>query len=168
MAEDEGRFGRISVSHKAWCPAGQRPIAPRQVVRTFIYSYTAVCPTLGKMTSLIMPFSNTEMMTIFLAQVAKDFKDYFIIMLLDRAGWHRSQELKIPENIRLLYQPAYSPELNPTEHVWDEIREKHFYNRAFESLDEVEETLCKGLNILDRDPDKLKSLTNFPFLNITC
>lgn len=168
MAQDEGRFGRISKTRSAWAPAGIRPVSARQVIRKYIYVYAAVCPSLGKMTTLILPFANTKMMTIFLDQVSKDFKDFFIIMLIDRAGWHLSKKLIIPENIRLIAQPAHSPELNPVEHIWDEIREKDFHNKAFNSLDEVENTLCKSINQLNSYYEKLKSLTNFPYLCITC
>ena len=167
MAEDEGRFGRISNTRSAWAPAGYRPVSPKQVIRKFIYVYAAVCPSLGKMTTLILPFANSEMMTIFMDQVSKDFKESFIIMLVDRAGWHMSKSLKIPENIRLIPQPAHSPEVNPVEHIWDELREKHFHNKAFNSLDEVENTLCKGINLMNSFSENLKSLTNFPYLNVT-
>ena len=168
MAEDEGRFGRISNTRSAWAPAGYRPVSPKQVIRKFIYVYAAVCPSLGKMTTLILPFANSEMMTIFLDQVSKDFKKFFIIMLVDRAGWHMSKSLRIPENIRLIPQPAHSPEVNPVEHIWDELREKHFHNRALNSLDEVENTLCKGINLMNNYPENLKSLTNYSYLYITC
>ncbi len=79
---------------------------------------------LGKMTSLILPYSNTEMMNLFLKHVAEDFRDYFVIMLVDNAGWHRSEALVEPENIRLVYLPPYSPELNPVEHTYGIISEK--------------------------------------------
>jgi len=79
---------------------------------------------------------------------------------------HRSQELRIPANIQLVSQPAYSPELNPVEHVWDELREKCFHNRVFSSLDEVIEMLCQGLTDLADDPQRLRSLTSFPHLNV--
>jgi len=58
-------------------------------------------------------------------------------MQVDQAGWHTSKDLVIPENIRLIYQPAYSPELNPVEHIWEELRENSFYNRCYKSLDKV-------------------------------
>ena len=108
------------------------------------------------------------MMNIFLGQVAEDFSDYFILMLADQAGWHVSQKLQVPENIRLISLPPRSPELNPAEHIWEELREKNFANRAFRDLDEVEDTLCQGLNDIAMDPEKLRSMTNFPYLNITC
>ena len=121
---------------------------------------------LGKMTSLILPYANTDMMNLFLEEVSKDFKDYFVIMLVDGAGWHRSR-LKIPENIRLIYQPSHSPELNPAERLWEELREKHLPNKAFRSLDAVERALCEGLGKLHDDPERLRSMTNFEYLKVT-
>jgi transposase len=167
MAQDEARFGRISGAKRSWAPHNIRPLAPRQIVRKYTYAYSAVCPSLGKITSLILPYGNTQMMNIFLKHVAKEFEKYNIIMLLDQAGWHRSNSLKVPKNIKLLKQPSHSPELNPVEHIWDEIREKHFHNKAFNSMDDVENTLCEGLNRLRNDQDYVRSLTNFPFLNLT-
>ena len=83
-------------------------------------------------------------------------------MQVDQAGWHLTNELTIPENIRLIAQPAYSPELNPVEHVWEELREKQLSNLTFASLDEVIDKVCQGLNQLEDDPDSLRSLTYFP------
>ena len=117
---------------------------------------------LGKMTSLILPYANTEMMNLFLEEVSHDFKDYFVIMLVDKAGWHRSQDLNIPENIRLIQQPSHSPERGPVEHLWEELREKYLPNKAFTSLDAVEEALCNGLRKLHGDPDRVSSIMNFP------
>jgi len=122
---------------------------------------------LGKMTSLILPYANTDMMNLFLEEVSHDFKEYFVIMLVDGAGWHRSHDLKIPENIRLIQQPSHSPELNPVEHLWEELREKYFPNKAFKSLDDVEHTLCKALRELHDDPNRVSSMTNFPYLQVT-
>ncbi len=130
MAQDEGRFGRISSCRRAWAPPGVRPQAPRQVVREYSYVINAVAPALGTLTSLILPRVNTQMMQVFLQHVAQEYAAYFIVMQVDRAGWHQSKDLVLPDNIRLLPQPAYSPELNPVEHIWEELREKHFHNRV--------------------------------------
>ena len=86
MAQDEGRFGRITDIRSCWAPKGIRPKVPRQVARTFVYVYAAVCMVLGKMTSLILPYANTDMMNLFLEEVSAEFKEYFVIMLVDGAG----------------------------------------------------------------------------------
>ena len=166
MAEDEGEFGRINIPRKCWAPERMRPKAGRQIVREHVYIFAAVCPSLGEMTSLILPYADTEMMSLFLKQVSLDFSNYYIVMQVDGAGWHSSQALVIPENIALIEQPAYSPEVNPAEHIWEDIREKDLPNRAFESLDEVEESLIKGLNRIASNPTSLQSMTYFPHLRI--
>jgi transposase len=168
MAQDEGRFGRISGAQRAWAPPRIRPVAPRQIVREYLYAFVAVCPALGRMTSLVVPYANTVMMNLFLAHRARDFDQHFVLMLLDQAGWHVSKSLAVPENIRLIPFPPHSPELNPVEHIWDDIREKGFHNQAFLSLDDVEDRLCEQLNALENEPHRLRSLTSFPYLNITC
>jgi transposase len=99
--------------------------------------------------------------------VAGEFRNFFILMLMDRAGWHRSAALRIPENLRIIPLPPHCPELNPAEHIWDEVRENRFHNRAFGSLDEVEDELCAGLVTLADNPDRVRSLTSFPYLNAT-
>ena len=167
MAQDEGRFGRISDVRRAWAPADIRPVSAGQIVREYLYVFAAVCPSLGKMTALILPYANTGMMNLFLAEVAAEYSDYLVIMLMDQAGWHMSKSLRVPENIRILPQPAHSPELNPVEHLWEEIREKHFYNRAFRTLDEVENTLCRAIKYIADAPERLSSMTNFPYLRNT-
>ena len=122
MSQDEGRFGRISDYRYCRAPKGMRPKAPRQIVRKFPYVYACTAP--GRMTSLILPYAHAEMMNLFPQEVAEDFKDSFVIMLIDRAGWRLSKRLKIPENIRSIPQPPHSPELNPVEHAWEHLREK--------------------------------------------
>lgn len=165
MAQDEGRFGRMGNIRRSWTPPGIKPTAASQMVREYFYTYTAVAPSVGKLTSLILPYSNTCMMNIFLKQVSEDFSDYFIIMQVDRAGWHRSKDLEIPENIRLLYQPAYSPELNPVELIWRELK-KYLHNKIFMTIDAVINLICEALKNLSLDKDKIITLTNFSHFKI--
>ena len=167
MAQDEGCFGRISRAQRCWAPPGVRPHAPAQVVREYVYAYTAVAPARGEMVSLILPEASTALMNLFLEQVSQTFSKYFIVMQVDGAGWHHAHELVLPENMRLIEQPPYSPEVNPVEHVWDELREKYFHNRVFPSLEALIDALCQGLNDLADDPERLRSLTSFPHLHVT-
>jgi hypothetical protein len=162
MAEDEGRFGRVSIPRRAWAPPGIRPRAPRQIVREYTYVYAAVAPAEGKLTSLILPTATTAMMQLFLEHVSHTFAAYFIVMQVDQAGWHQAKELIVPENIRLIPQPAYSPELNPVEHIWEDLREKQLPNLALPSLDGVVDRVCEGLRQLEADPERLRSMTHFP------
>lgn len=166
LAQDEGRFGRINRPRSCWAPAGMRPDAPAQTVREAVYVFAAVAPSLGNICSLILPTVNTEMMSLFLQHVSRTFSEYFLVMQVDQAGWHCSTSLVIPENIRLIKQPPYSPELNPVEHIWEEIREKYFHNRVFSSLDEITDMLCSAFDSLAHNPHQVRSMTSFPHLRI--
>ena len=162
MAQDEGRFGRISSPRRCWVPPGLRPHVAAQLVREYTYVYAAVAPQLGLMTSLGLPRADTPMMQLFLDHVSETEASYFIVMQVDQAGWHRSKALVIPENIRLIYQPAYSPELNPVEHLWEDLRETDFPNRLFASLDQLMEVLCQGLSELSADKERASVDDVFP------
>lgn len=166
MAQDEGRFGRISMPKRAWAPPGVRPKAPRQVIRQSSYVFAAVAPEQGLMTSLILPSADTTMMNLFLAQVSEDFADYFIVMQVDQAGWHQTKELQVPENIRLIFQPPYSPEVNPVEHLWEEVREKYMHNRVFPSLEDLIEVLSQALTDLAQNKQRLCSMMFFPHFRV--
>jgi len=74
---------------KAWCPPGARPLVAKQLVREYVYAYAAVAPELGQMTTLVLPYANTPMMNLFLQQVSVEFANYFIVMQVDGAAWHR-------------------------------------------------------------------------------
>ena len=145
-----------------------RPKVTQQIVREYVYAYIAVCPELGRLSALVLPEANTTMMNLFLNQVGQDFSDYFIIMQIDQAAWHLSKELNVPDNIQLLPQPPHSPELNPVERIWKDIREKEFANLAFPSINKVIDRLCIGINRLVNNKNYLSSLTSFPHMNITC
>lgn len=164
MSQDEARFGRINKPRRCWAPRPIRPLVGQQYVREYLYLFAAVCPQLGRLTALILPWANLSMMALFLQQVAEEFKDYFMIMLVDQAAWHTSKKLPVPANIRLLPQPPGSPELNPTEHLWEDLREHEMANRLFASCDDVETALTQGILRLASQPAKLTSMTNFPYL----
>jgi len=169
MFQDEARFGRINSSRRCWV-RGDRPTVYTQIVREYTYAYTAVCPFDGTMDSLIIPAVNNQMMGIFLAEVSKRHTDKHILMFADQASWHTSDSLTVPNNISLLPLPAYSPQLNPAEAIWHELREKWFYNIYFDSLNEVDDKLMQALAAMENDCDLVKSNTAFhwiitPFLN---
>ena len=100
MFQDEGRFGRISTPRRCWAPRGIRPNVACQIVREYTYGYAAVSPHDGTMDSLILPQVSEEAMSIFLREVSDRHADEFILMVLDGAGWHKANALRVPENIR--------------------------------------------------------------------
>lgn len=164
MFQDEARFGRINDPRRCWAPAGIRPHVPMQLVREYTYVFAAVCPIDGAMDSLILPEVNTTSMSLFLEELSQRHTHEFILLFLDGAGWHKSNNLQIPTNIRLVPLPPYSPQLNPVEHIWEEIREKWFPNLVFDSLDAVESVLLEALITLENDKSRVQSLTSFDWI----
>jgi hypothetical protein len=96
------------------------------LVREYVYLYGAVSPKDGACVYLIMPVPDTQCFQIFLETLAKKYPRQLILLFVDGAGNHQSDELDVPANIILHVLPPYSPELNPQENLWDEIREKIF------------------------------------------
>jgi transposase len=133
------------------------------LVREYTFVYAAVCPDDGTLVSLLLPEVGTPFMSYFLAEVSRRYPRENILMVMDRAGWHIARRLIVPDNIRFIWLPPYSPECNPTEHLWDEVREKSFGNRVFLSLDAVEATLVDALVHLENDPQRVKQCCAFPW-----
>jgi transposase len=164
MFQDEARFGRINTPCRCWAPAGCRPEVGTQMVREYIYAYAALSPHDGVLDSLILPEVNADAMGIFLAEVSRRHPDEWIAMYMDRAGWHTAKELHLPHNLCVRHIPPYSPQLNPVEQLWDEMREKWFDNHVFDSLDAVEQTLADALAQLEQTPVQIRKLAGYDWI----
>ena len=164
MFQDEARFGRISSVRRCWAPFPIRPLCRAMFTREYTYAYGAVDVVSGELDSLILPHVNTDCMQIFLDEVSARHPERRIIMVLDGASWHGSAGLKPPQNMRLISLPPYSPELNPVEHVWDEMREKFFHNKAFDSMDAVEDQLQIALVALESDLPRVQSIVAWDWI----
>ena len=164
MFQDEARFGRMVRIRRCWAPHPLRPSVPNGYEREFVYVYGAVSPIEGDMDWMISPNMNTEQMNTFLSHILTAHQNEFIIMVLDGASSHKSKDLQKYENIRFIPLPSYSPELNPQEHIWDELREKEFPNRVFNNMDAVKQQLQNGLKKLSEDHIRVKSITGWPWI----
>jgi hypothetical protein len=96
--------------------------------------------------------------------LAKKYDNELILLFVDGAGNHCSDELEIPANIIVHLLPPYSPELNPQENHWDEIREKIFKNYALKSMDDVNAKLDEAAFYIERNPTLVRSITSFPYI----
>jgi transposase len=164
MFQDEARFGRISDVCYCWAPKPMRPMVKAMLTHEYTYAYGAVSPLDGRFDSLILPHVNSACMQLFITEVASRYPQENIIMVVDGAGWHQSKNFTLPDNLRLHFLPPYSPELNPQEHIWDELREKHFHNRAFDSLDALEQQLFDALRQLEQSPQVARSIAGWDWI----
>jgi putative transposase len=151
MFQDEAGFGRINKPKYCWCFSGLRPSVPCHHIREFRYAYGAVEPLTGESFFLVLPYSNTVCMNLFLQKLSEAYPDDCILLVCDGAAWHKSKELIIPENIRLLFIPPATPEMNPIEQIWKEIRKRGFRNEVFQTLEDVVDRLCKTIRSLSHD-----------------
>ena len=87
-------------------------------------------------------------------------RDRIVLLVLDGAGWHTEPGLAIPEGIRLVYLPPYTPELQPAEHLWPLVDEP-IVNRHFETLGELDAILAKRCRTLGNDRNLIRGQAGF-------
>jgi hypothetical protein len=136
--KDEARIGQKNSLTRVWGQTGSRPVAPKDLGFASAYLFGAVCPSEGKAAALIMPICNTAAMNHHLNEISSQVAaEAHAVVILDGAGWHRSQGLLVPGNITLLELPPYSPELNPVERIWHYLRSHWLANSVFRRLADI-------------------------------
>jgi hypothetical protein len=122
--QDEARVGQKGTHAYIWAPIASRPLMVRDNRHDSAYIFGAICPARGVGAAVIMPAANAEGMSEHLKDLSTQAAPSSIaVVICDGAGRHqRGKELVVPDNIRLLSLPPYSPELNPMENVWDYLR----------------------------------------------
>jgi len=157
--QDEARIGQKNSLTRVWGQTGSRPAAPRDLGFSSAYVFGAVCPSEGKAAALIMPICNTAAMNHHLSEISSQVTtEAHAVVILDRAGWHRSQGLVVPSNITLLELPPYSPELNPVERIWHYLRTHWLANSVFTSLTDIMDACEMAWNRFATNHDLIRSL----------
>lgn len=164
MFQDESRFGRMARMRRCWAAAPLRPVVCNGYERQFTYVYGGVSPLQGQLDWSLSEKMNTVQMTAFLSQVSRAHPQEFIVMVVDGASSHKAKELIVPENVRLIPLPGYSPELNPQEHIWDELREKAFPNLVLDEMAAVVERLRNGMAALAADTERVRRISAWPWI----
>ena len=164
MFQDEARFGRITDPKRCWAPKGCRPHVPSQIVREYTYLFGAASPQDGKCDFLVLPGLNLVNMKIFLDEISKRYPNEYICMLMDGAAAHSLKGLQVPDNMVIEKIPPYSPEVNPAENIWDEIREKYFGNLVFDSMCAVEDQLVKAARHYEDNAAVVQSIVGWSWI----
>ena len=160
---DEARFGQQGTTTDVWARRGSRPSAVRQTRYEWCYLYAAVEPASGASAALIAPNVNAGTMNAFLKILDAERREgEHLVLIMDRAGWHVSRKLKMPDGITALLLPPYSPELNPTENLWHYLRSHYLSNRTYADYDAL---LDAGTDAYRRlTPDVIKTVCACPYL----
>lgn len=158
---DESRFGLHTILRRLVTKIGVKPCRPAQMLFKAFWLYGAVEPATGE--SIFWQFSHvdTKCFQHFINDLAGRFPDSLNFVQLDNAKFHKSKSLKIPENIVLLFQPSYSPELNPIERLWGYIKQFLAWE-LFDNLNQLRDKLDQVLLCLS--PELISSVTGFEFI----
>ena len=159
---DEGRFGLKPVVGRCWTQKGARPVATVRPGYENFYVYSAVCPSTGEDMSLFLPWANTDMMNIFLEEMDKFLAGRQCFLVMDMAGWHRAESLRVPKNIKIIYLPPYSPELNPVERLWQWLKRHSIRNRFYQTIEDVMDAVQNCLKLAT--PNFLNNLCKCNYL----
>ena len=151
---DESRFGTHSKLGHGWFKRGTRTTLPMKLGFENFYVYSAINPMTGDDFTLIAPNVNTICMNIFLAEMSKQLANSKALIVMDCAGWHRSKQLIVPNNIKIIYLPAYTPELNPVERFWQYLKANTIRNRFYETIEELENAVCSFIQQLTKEVTK--------------
>ena len=161
-AHDEHRLGVLPVVRRVWAHRGARPIAPVQRRDQRLDVYGFVRPTTGQSWWCLLPTVTTAAMSAALAEFARDESidaRHRAILVWDRAGWHTSPNLALPDGIDLVAFAAASPELQPAGRLWP-LRNEPVANRTFADLDALEATLVTRCRTLRADRRTIRNLTH--------
>ncbi len=162
-AEDEARLGLKPVMRRVWAPVGRRPTARAKRGYEWTYLYGFVRPESGEVWWLILPTVNPGLFSTALREFAREVgagEDKRVLLVLDRAGWHTSGEVEVPEGVHLEFLPAGSPELQPAERLWP-LTNEAIANRLFEEIEQVEEALVERCVELLDQTETIRGLTNY-------
>lgn len=161
--QDESRFGLRTIRRRRITLKGVKPVMAIQEQFENLYLYGAFCPEDGASVVLEMPTMDTVCMQEFLNifSLESSAAETLNIVTMDNAGIHRSKRLIVPENVRIVSQPAYAPELNPSERVWEHCKAP-LSGVIFADLDALSDRLVKSVNELTQDV--IQSLTSFEWI----
>ena len=160
-AYDESRLGLHTVRRRRITAQGTKPVGQLQQRFTNFSLYGAIAPASGDGFFLGLPKFNADLFQVFLDEFARARPHTLNVLLLDNSRCHTAQELHIPENVVLLFQEPYAPELNPAERVWEHLTTALAW-RCFASLEELQAEIVRLVTAYDAET--LHSITAYPYI----
>ena len=157
--QDEMRIGQKNGIVRQWARRGSRPRQPADQRYESAYLFGAICPARGTGAALAMPYADTQAMQLHLEEIGRTVaRGAHAVLLRDRAGWHTTGQLVVPQNLTLVLLPSRAPELNPVENVWQYLRQTWLSNRVFETYEEIINAACEAWNRLIAQPHTITSI----------
>lgn len=160
---DEHRIGLKPLLGRMWAPRGQRPLIQSHPRYEWLYLYAFVQPETGQSVWYILPEMNVKAFQVVLNNFATHVTasaQKHILLVMDNAPWHTSSKLVLPEGTKAIYQPSYSPELQPAEHLWA-LSDELIINCCPSDLNDLEKRLTLQCERLIKRPERVKAHTLF-------
>lgn len=161
FCSDESRWGLKTLTGRVITLTGIKPVIEVQWPRQAFWLYGAVEPLTGQ--NFFYAFSHLDAICFnrFVAKFSAAFPDTLNLLQIDQATAHISSQVHWPDNVIPLFQPSHSPELNPIERFWQDLR-KDFKNKSFNNLVSLQQAIFSAVNSLTLE--KVASLTSYPFI----
>jgi transposase len=162
---DEMRYGLLPVTRRVWSLRGVRPVCPVQPRYEWAYLYGAAeVGGQAQVEFCYCPSVNLQWSHGFLEQLAARDPEATHVVIWDGAGFHpQDGAAGLPDNVRLLPLPSYSPELNPIEGLWDQLKD-HLCNKVFASLLAMEAAITDFLRPFWENPERVRDLIGHGWL----
>lgn len=165
--QDEARFGQQNSTTRLWAARGTRPRAVKQQQFEYAYLFGAVCPATGATEALILPSINMDGMRKHLRLISqRTAPERHAVIIVDGAGFHQEYLADEFNNITIIKLPAYSPELNPIEQVWQWIRQNELANRCFNGYEDIVNECSRAWNSLISDVNRVKEMCMRDWINL--
>jgi transposase len=161
FVQDESRFGLHTLIGRLITLCGVKPIGEWQWLFKALWLYGAVEPATGASFFLQFSHVDTQCFQRFLDEFALAYPDSLNVIQVDNGRFHTSKKLVVPENIILLFQPPYCPELNPIEHLWQYLKADLCW-ASFKTLEQLQAKLKQLLTKLT--PEIIASITGYSFI----
>lgn len=161
FCQDESRFGLLPIHRRKITLPGVKPVSKVQYDFQYYYLYGAAAPRTGDSFFLELPYLNTDCFQVYLDEFSKAYHDSFNLLLVDRGSFHRSGSLKVPSNVALIFIPPYSPELNPIERLWEDIKAE-IADELYSDIEALKKRVASVLN--EYKKTEIRSITGYPYL----
>ena len=160
FAQDETRLGLLPVVRRRITARGVQPVATVTYQFDNFYLYGAVEPTTGASFFLELPYLNSRAFQRWLDDFAATFPDSLNMLVLDNGAGHKAKAIRWPANVVPVFLPPYSPELNPIERLWRDLKDK-LADVPAKTLAALSDTMCAIIQ--HYSSATLQSLTSFAY-----
>jgi transposase len=160
FAQDETRLGLLPVVRRRITACGVQPLATVTHQFDNFYLYGAVEPTTGAHFFLELPYLNSRAFQLWLDGFAGAFPQSLNLLVLDNGAGHKAKAVRWPSNVVPVFLPPYSPELNPMERLWRDLKDK-LADIPTKTIAELSDAMCAIIQHYSQAA--LQSLTSFPY-----